>query len=67
MDDDRIVDIEEKLAHQEDTLAALNEALTKQQEQVSRLEAMCRTLADRIRALSEARTKNDDGDRPPHY
>ena len=68
VDDDRIVDIEIKLAHQEHTLSALNEALTKQQEQISRLEALCRSLAERIRALSEPDPENDESDeRPPHY
>jgi len=67
VDEDRIVNIETQLAHQEHTLSALNEALTDQQAQISKLEALCRKLAERIRALAEGERADDDDDRPPHY
>ena len=68
MDDEKIVDIETKLSHQEDLLAALNEALSNQQLQIAGLENLCRSLADRLRALSEAGAEDAQADdRPPHY
>ena len=68
MDDERLIDIETKLAHQEHMLAALNEALSNQQVQITDLERLCQSLADRIRALSEAGAANaGDDKRPPHY
>jgi SlyX protein len=68
VDDEKLIDIETKLAHQEDLLASLNDALTNQQVQISELQGLCRSLVDRFRALSAA----GDGDtqtheRPPHY
>lgn len=67
VDDDRIVNIEVKLAHQEDALSALNAALTDQQAQITKLEALCRSLADRLRDLAEAGTEDKGDERPPHY
>ena len=68
MDDEKTVDIETKLAHQEHLLSALNDALTNQQAQIAELERLCQTLVERLRALSEAGAGIDnDDERPPHY
>ncbi|MDX1404674.1 MAG: SlyX family protein [Woeseiaceae bacterium] len=67
VDEDRLVNIEIKLAHQEDVLAALNEALTSQQAQITRLETLIDSLIERVRVLSEARAAQDGDERPPHY
>ena len=68
VDDEKIIDIETKLAHQEHLLSALNDALSSQQAQIAELEHLCQSLVERIRALSEAGGEaiNDD-ERPPHY
>ena len=68
VDDEKIVDIETKLAHQEHLLSALNDALTNQQAQIAELEHLCQSLLERLRAMSEAGAGNDnDDERPPHY
>ncbi len=68
VDDEKVIDIETKLAHQEHLLSALNDALSNQQSQISALEQMCQSLVERIRALSEVGGGNGDNDeRPPHY
>jgi SlyX protein len=68
VDDEKIIDIETKLAHQEHLLSALNDALSNQQVQIADLEQLCRSLVERIRALSEAGAGNgNDDERPPHY
>ena len=68
VDDEKIVDIETKLAHQEQLLSALNDALTIQQAQIAELEHLCQSLVERLRAMSEAGAGNDnDEERPPHY
>ena len=67
MDDD-IIDLQTKLAHQEHTIAALNDALTGQQEQIARLESLVGALKDRVQALSDAAPAAGAGDEPPpHY
>jgi SlyX protein len=67
VDDEKIIDIETKLAHQEHLLSALDDALTQQQAQISVLEHLCQSLVERIRALSEAGGEEPDDKPPPHY
>lgn len=68
MDDDSIIDLQSRIAHQDHTIAALNEALSDQQSQIIALEARVAALADRVRALSEAApAAGSDDDPPPHY
>lgn len=68
MDDDRLIDIETKLAHQEHTIADLNEAVTAQQVQISMLQSHVEALTVRLRSLSDALPAEDAGDeKPPHY
>ncbi len=68
MNDDRLVNIEMKLAHQEQTLIELNDALAKQQETIMTLEQLCASMAERFRAMSETETAESPVDeRPPHY
>jgi uncharacterized coiled-coil protein SlyX len=52
MDDKRLIDIEIKLAHHEDTIAELNEALVDQQKQLTRLAGVCDTLVAKLGALA---------------
>lgn len=68
MSEDRLIDIESKLAHQEQLLIELNEVLTEQQARVMQLERLSTSLIERIRAIGEGAP--DDGptdERPPHY
>jgi len=66
--DDQLIDIETKIAHQEHTVAELNDVLTSQQAQIANLELQVRTLTDRVKAISEAAPGGGDDDGPPpHY
>jgi len=68
MDENRIVDIEVKLAHQEQLLIELNDALAKQQESIMTLERLCASIAERFRDMGEAESSASPTDeRPPHY
>ena len=68
MDEEKLIDIETKLAHQEHLLAELDDALSNQQAQIGNLEHLCQTLVVRIRALSENGVGDDaDDEKPPHY
>lgn len=68
MNEQRMIDIEVRLAHHEQALEEVNEVLTDQQAQLSRLQQVCETLAERFRALSEAPAPDErDESRPPHY
>jgi SlyX protein len=66
MDEDRLIDIETKVAHQEQLLSDLNEALSDQQAQIGRLESLCKSLIDRLKSLGDGADQSSD-ERPPHY
>ena len=68
MNDDRLVDIESKLAHQDQLLLELNEVVTDQQARIMQLEEQYRALVERVRSLGEALPGDDAAsERPPHY
>jgi SlyX protein len=68
MHEQRLIDIEVKLAHQEQALDEVNQVLTDQQAQLSRLGQVCESLAARVRAISDAPPADErDESRPPHY
>ena len=68
MSDERLVDIETKLAHQEQLLLELNEVITDQQARIMQLEEHYRVLIERVRSIGEMVPNADSGtERPPHY
>ena len=68
MIEERLVDLETKLAYQEDTIQALNEVVCEQQKQIDQLAATCKLLVDRIRQLSVPAEMDEILDeKPPHY
>ncbi len=68
MNEERLIDIETKLAYQEDLIEELNKTVYRQQKELERLEAICKSLAGRIESLSTARGEGiPANERPPHY
>ena len=68
MDENRLIDIETKLAHQEHLVDELNRVVTDQQARLSQLEALCSRMAERLRAVAEGGgAASPDDERPPHY
>lgn len=69
MPDARLIEIETKLAFQEDLLQTLNDIVTRQQNQIDQLAAQQRRLVERLRQLSaEPATPLSAADeKPPHY
>ena len=68
MSEERLVDIESKLAHQDQLLLDLDDVITAQQAKLIQLEQLCQTLLERVRAISDAMPGDAQADeRPPHY
>lgn len=68
VEDEKRIDIETKLAHQEHLLQELNDALSNQQAQIAGLEHLCQYLVERVRALPEAGGGSGaEEQKPPHY
>jgi SlyX protein len=66
--EDRFIDIEIKVAHQENLVELLSQRVYEQQQQIDKLEQMCAILVQRVRE----QTQTDGGghlphERPPHY
>ena len=68
VDEDRIIEIETKLAHQEHLVLELNRVISDQQQQISQLEHRYLALLDRVKSLADSAGNADPADeRPPHY
>ena len=64
--EERFVDIEIKLAHQEDLVESLNQRVYEQQKQIDKLEAMLTALAEHVRNNAQS-NQMPLNERPPHY
>lgn len=66
--EERLVDIESKLANQEYLLEVLNKTVYQQQKKIDELDALCVALAKR---LSDVHARMPDSlsanEKPPHY
>lgn len=71
MTDARFIDLETKLAYQEDASQQLSDVVARQQQQIDALETALRALIERVNNLStqqEGADKNSLADEvPPHY
>jgi SlyX protein len=68
MNEDRLIDLETRFAYQEETLRVLNDIVTRQQQQIERLELTCRQLLDRVERVGDRVFKGGPQDEvPPHY
>ena len=54
MAEERLIDIETRLAYQDQTINELNEALANQQQSIMKLERLCASLTERVAALVDA-------------
>ena len=68
MSEERFIDLETRLAHQDQLLNELNDVVTAQQAKIMQLEALCKSLIQRVQAVGDSVPADTDGDeRPPHY
>ena len=68
MSEDRFIDLETRLAHQDQLLNQLNDVVTAHQAKIMQLEALCKSLIQRVQSVSDGLPSPDgDDERPPHY
>lgn len=68
MKEDRLTEIEIKVAHLEQSLNELNDVLVRQQSYIDALERGVERLVERLQAGNETHTDRDPAvDKPPHY
>ncbi|WNJ96956.1 SlyX family protein [Vibrio ruber] len=64
----RINDLECQLAFQEDTIEALNQALSQQQQTISRMQDQMKFMAGKLKNVSESPLADSSQETPPpHY
>ncbi len=56
MNEERIIELEIKLAYQEDLLQTLNAIVASQQQQITRLENSCQLLQGKLKELLDGDT-----------
>jgi len=67
MNDERVTELEIKVAYQEDLLQTLNDVVSEQQQQLIRLEELSRLLGQRIKNMTASEGINQGVELPPHY
>lgn len=69
--EEQLIDVQTRVAYQEDTLARLNDVITKQDAEIVQLKQQMRLLAQRLDELARDPAQAGDADitndRPPHY
>lgn len=67
---DELIELQTRIAYQEDTINQLNQVITKQDADILQLQHQMRLLAKRIDELSFAQGADAEeitNERPPHY
>lgn len=69
MSEDRLMEIETKIAFQELTIKELNDVLYQQQQEMEKLASICDFLVKQVKELSKLTPGNDApaNEKPPHY
>lgn len=67
MSDEKIIDIETRIAYQDDTIQQLSDVMYRQQQQIEKLEKTVQLLVGKIQGLSENNPEKTIDERPPHY
>lgn len=66
--DDRVTELETRLAFQDDTIQALNEVLVEQQHQLTHMQAQLGQLIERYREMAGGQfEEGGEEPPPPHY
>ncbi|WP_323816120.1 SlyX family protein [Cellvibrio sp. NN19] len=69
--EEQLIDVQTRVAYQEDTLAQLNDVITRQDAEIVQLKQQMRLLAQRLDELVRNPLQGDEVDvaneRPPHY
>jgi len=68
MTEDRLVDLETRLAYQDQLVETLNKLVYEQDKRVQKLEEICKRLTRQYNEMAENSTGAENDDQPPpHY
>lgn len=68
MSEQRLIEIETRIAYQEDAQRELNDALLRQQQEIDQLRRLCHGLKEALAELAQGGPRpTPTEERPPHY
>jgi SlyX protein len=68
MTEDRFIDLETRLAYQDEAIRSLSDTIVRQQKKIDQLESLTRQLLERVKSFNEPVFKGTAADEiPPHY
>jgi len=66
--DERLIELESRIAHQDHSINALSEEIYAQQKKLDHLQVTCNFLVQQLKAQGGTPSLADAGDdKPPHY
>lgn len=67
--EERLIDLEIKIARQDDLVETLNTQVYRQQKKIDELETLCVALVNRMRDFSASASERNaiTDEKPPHY
>jgi SlyX protein len=66
--EEQLINLEAKLAHQDQSILELSEEIYKQQKQIAQLEQTCQFLLGQVQAIEKSGgPSNSAPEKPPHY
>lgn len=63
----KLIDLEERVAFQEDTINKLDDAMADQQKQLLDLTRQVQLLAEQLRKVEQGLPEAPQDEKPPHY
>lgn len=64
---EKIIDIETRMAFQDDTIQELSDVIYRQQKQIDQLEKSVQLLLDKVQDLTHSQPGAIIDEKPPHY
>ncbi|HVK98876.1 MAG TPA: SlyX family protein [Dongiaceae bacterium] len=65
--DERLIELETRVAFQEHSLQQLSDEMYRQQKQIERLDRLCQVLLQQLQDVSTALPGKTQDEKPPHY
>lgn len=63
----RLIDLETRIAFQEDTIQALSDEIYRQQKELERLQQLSSLMLQRLQDVYEGGSNGPVDEKPPHY
>ncbi len=63
----RLIDLETRIAYQDDTIQTLSDELYRQQQELERLQQLCNLMLQRLQDITMGASDGSVDEKPPHY